>query len=77
MSGITADGLTFEVPAGGALGFVGPNSSGKSTTIRVLLGLIEASDGTGTVLGESIEHPERFAHRVGALIRRTERSLVR
>ncbi|MFK7919859.1 MAG: ABC transporter ATP-binding protein [Ilumatobacter sp.] len=62
------DDLTFEVPAGGVVGFVGPNGSGKSTTIRVLLGLIAASDGTGTVLGESIEHPQRFAHRVGALI---------
>ena len=62
------DDLTFELPAGGVVGFVGPNGSGKSTTIRVLLGLIAASGGTGTVLGESIEHPERFAHRVGALI---------
>lgn len=62
------DNLTFEVPSGGVVGFVGPNGSGKSTTIRVLLGLIEASDGVGTVLGEPITHPERFAHRVGALI---------
>jgi ABC-2 type transport system ATP-binding protein len=81
MSALTADGLTrrfgdlvavnnltFEVPDGAVIGFVGPNGSGKSTTIRVLLGLIKASDGTGTVLGESIEHPERFADRVGALI---------
>ncbi len=62
------DNLTFEVPSGGVVGFVGPNGSGKSTTIRVLLGLIKASDGVGTVLGEPITHPERFAHRVGALI---------
>ena len=81
MSALTADGLTrrfgdlvavnnltFEVPDGVVVGFVGPNGSGKSTTIRVLLGLIEASGGTGTVLGEPIEHPERFADRVGALI---------
>src|SRR5277367_6379482 len=81
MSALTADGLTrrfgdlvavnnltFEVPAGGVVGFVGPNGSGKSTTIRVLLGLIAPSSGTGTVLGESIDHPERFAGRVGALI---------
>ncbi len=81
MSALTADGLTrrfgdlvavndlsFEVAAGGVVGFVGPNGSGKSTTIRVLLGLIAASSGTGTVLGQSIEHPERFAGRVGALI---------
>jgi ABC-2 type transport system ATP-binding protein len=65
---VAVDNLTFEVPAGGVVGFVGPNGSGKSTTIRVLLGLIAPSSGTGTVLGESIEHPERFAGRVGALI---------
>jgi ABC-2 type transport system ATP-binding protein len=65
---VAVNDLTFEVSAGGLIGFVGPNGSGKSTTIRVLLGLIAASSGTGTVLGESIEHPERFAARVGALI---------
>ena len=65
---VAVNNLTFEVPAGGVVGFVGPNGSGKSTTIRVLLGLIAASSGTGTVLGEPIEHPERFAGRVGALI---------
>jgi ABC-2 type transport system ATP-binding protein len=65
---VAVDGLTFEVPSGGVVGFVGPNGSGKSTTIRMLLGLIAPSDGTGTVLGEPIEHPERFAARVGALI---------
>jgi ABC-2 type transport system ATP-binding protein len=65
---VAVNNLTFDVPAGGVVGFVGPNGSGKSTTIRVLLGLIAPSGGTGTVLGESIEHPERFAGRVGALI---------
>jgi ABC-2 type transport system ATP-binding protein len=65
---VAVNNLTFEVPAGGVVGFVGPNGSGKSTTLRVLLGLIAPSGGTGTVLGEPIEHPERFAGRVGALI---------
>jgi ABC-2 type transport system ATP-binding protein len=65
---VAVDSLTFEVPSGGVAGFVGPNGSGKSTTIRMLLGLISPSGGTGTVLGEPIEHPERFADRVGALI---------
>ena len=65
---VAVNDLTFEVPDGVVVGFVGPNGSGKSTTIRVLLGLIKASSGTGTVLGEPIEHPERFADRVGALI---------
>jgi ABC-2 type transport system ATP-binding protein len=65
---VAVNNLTFEVPVGGVVGFVGPNGSGKSTTIRVLLGLIRATSGTGTVLGESIERPDRFAGRVGALI---------
>jgi ABC-2 type transport system ATP-binding protein len=65
---VALNDLTFDVPVGGVVGFVGPNGSGKSTMIRVLLGLIAPSAGTGTVLGESIEHPERFAGRVGALI---------
>jgi ABC-2 type transport system ATP-binding protein len=65
---VAVNDLSFEVPAGCLAGFVGPNGSGKSTTIRVLLGLIAASSGTGTVLGEPIERPERFAGRVGALI---------
>lgn len=34
------DNLTFEMPAGGVVGTVGPNGAGNSTTIRVLLGLI-------------------------------------
>ncbi|NDE71115.1 MAG: ATP-binding cassette domain-containing protein [Actinobacteria bacterium] len=62
------DHATFEVPVGTICGFVGPNGSGKTTTIRMLLGLIEPSDGSGHVLGEPISHPERYLHSVGALI---------
>ncbi|MEA3511380.1 MAG: ATP-binding cassette domain-containing protein, partial [Actinomycetota bacterium] len=40
----------------------------KSTTIRMLLGLIRPTSGTATVLGESIEHPSRYIEHVGALI---------
>jgi ABC-2 type transport system ATP-binding protein len=43
---VAVDSLTFEVPSGGVVGFVGPNRSGKSTTIRMLLGLIAPSGGT-------------------------------
>lgn len=60
--------LDLTIPHGGVVGFVGPNGSGKSTTIRMLLGLITPTAGTGEVLGATIAHPERYAHRVGALI---------
>ena len=59
---------TFDVPLGKVCGFVGPNGSGKTTTIRMLLGLIQPTGGTGTVLGESIAHPERYLPKVGAMI---------
>lgn len=59
---------SFEVPAGSICGFVGPNGSGKTTTIRMLLGLIKPTGGSGTVLGESINQPEKYLPRVGAMI---------
>jgi len=59
---------TFEVPLGTVCGFVGPNGSGKTTTMRMLLGLITPSGGTGEILGHSIKHPEKYLPRVGAMI---------
>ena len=59
---------TFEVPLGTICGFVGPNGSGKTTTMRMLLGLITPTGGTGEILGHSIEHPEKYLPRVGAMI---------
>lgn len=58
----------FEVPFGTVCGFVGPNGSGKTTTMRMLLGLISPTGGSGTILGESISHPERYLDQVGAMI---------
>ncbi len=58
----------FEVPMGSICGFVGPNGSGKTTTIRMLLGLITPTTGGGHVLGESITEPEKYLPRVGAMI---------
>jgi ABC-2 type transport system ATP-binding protein len=45
------DGLDLTVRTGEVHGFLGPNGSGKSTTIRVLLGLLRATEGTATLLG--------------------------
>ena len=60
--------INFEVPLGTVCGFVGPNGSGKTTTMRMLLGLITPTTGQGHILGEPIEHPEKYLSRVGAMI---------
>ncbi len=44
-------GLTFSVPHGSICGFLGPNGSGKTTTLRILMGLAHAGTGTADVLG--------------------------
>jgi ABC-2 type transport system ATP-binding protein len=44
-------GLDLQVPVGQVTGFLGPNGSGKTTTIRILLGLLHADGGKATVLG--------------------------
>jgi len=43
--------VSFEVQAGEVVGYLGPNGSGKTTTIRMLLGLLQPSDGEARVLG--------------------------
>ncbi|MGC3995682.1 MAG: ABC transporter ATP-binding protein [Propionicimonas sp.] len=63
------DGLDLEVPLGACYGFIGPNGSGKTTTIRMLLGLIGPDAGSCALLGE--EMPGASAAvlpRVGALV---------
>ena len=48
---VALDGLDLSVPEGGVFGFLGPNGSGKTTTIRCLLGLVQPSSGRARVLG--------------------------
>lgn len=64
------DGLSLEVPEGTVCGLLGPNGSGKTTAIRILLGLTKASEGRATLLGSSPGEPG-FAgaiHQTGALV---------
>src|ERR1017187_9328540 len=48
---VALDGLDLAVAQGEVHGFLGPNGSGKTTTIRVLLGLLRADGGTARLLG--------------------------
>jgi ABC-2 type transport system ATP-binding protein len=48
---VALDGVDFEVPDGGVIGFLGPNGAGKTTTIRCLLILVRPSGGRCMVLG--------------------------
>ena len=62
-------GISLSVPSGSVFGFLGPNGSGKTTTIRLLLGLAEATKGEINLLGYSI--PKQLADalpKVGALV---------
>ncbi len=65
---VAVDGLTVDIRPGGVVGLLGPNGAGKSTTIRMLLGLVRATSGTATILGESVDHPDRYMGHVGALV---------
>jgi len=63
---VAVDHINFEVHAGEVVGYLGPNGSGKTTTIRVLLGLLKPSDGKATVLGYDVfKQSEEIRKRVG------------
>ncbi len=48
------DGINIEVKPGEVYGFIGPNGAGKSTTIRILLGILKATDGRAEIFGEDV-----------------------
>jgi ABC-2 type transport system ATP-binding protein len=63
------DGLTLTVPHGSVFGFLGPNGSGKTTTIRMLLGLIAPTSGAISLLGAPMPAAlPAVLPRVGALV---------
>lgn len=63
------DNLTIEIPQGTVFGFLGPNGSGKTTTIRLLLGLLEPSAGRAEVLGfDTRSQGDQIRQQTGALL---------
>ena len=66
---VAVDNLDLAVPTGGVHGFLGPNGSGKTTTIRMLLGLAHATGGTMRLFGRPVpgELPAVIG-RVGAVV---------
>ncbi len=59
-------GIDFTINRGEIFGFLGPNGSGKTTTIRLLLGLLQPTEGEMEILGISVnDHPEQIRPRVG------------
>jgi ABC-2 type transport system ATP-binding protein len=66
---VAVAGLDLAVPAGGVHGFLGPNGSGKTTTIRMLLGLAEATRGTMRLFGTEVPRAlPKVIDRIGAVV---------
>ena len=59
-------GLDLTVHPGEILGYLGPNGSGKTTTLKILMGLVFPDSGTATILGAGLRE-SRWRHRVGYL----------
>jgi ABC-2 type transport system ATP-binding protein len=66
---VAVKSVDLAVPAGSVYGFLGPNGSGKTTTIRMLLGLAYPTSGTAELLGFPIPNDSgKVLHRVGSLV---------
>lgn len=66
---VAVEGLDLSVSSGGVFGFLGPNGSGKTTTIRCLLGLVTPTSGTCHLFGSDSQHElASVIARVGAVV---------
>ena len=65
------DALSFDVAAGELFGIVGPDGSGKTTTLRILAGVLRPTGGDATVVGTSVaKDPEGVKHRIAYMSQR-------
>ncbi len=64
---LAVDGLSMEVPRGRIFGLLGPNGSGKTTTMGMLLGLVKPTSGSFTLFGSNSPHVESL-RRLGAIV---------
>ncbi len=63
---VAVDAIDVDVPRGQIFGFLGPNGSGKTTTIRMLTGTLKPHAGRAEVLGvDVVADPERVKRRIG------------
>jgi ABC-2 type transport system ATP-binding protein len=68
---VAVDHISLKVAAGEIVGFLGPNGSGKTTTIRMICGLLTPDAGEGTVLGyDVIRESRRIKQQVGYMTQR-------
>jgi ABC-2 type transport system ATP-binding protein len=69
---VAVDHVDLEITAGEIFGFLGPNGSGKTTTIRMLCGLMLPSEGSARVLGHDVvRDPEAVKMRIGYMNQRS------
>ena len=61
---VAVDHISFDVPAGQVFGFLGPNGSGKTTTIKMLLGLLSPTSGDAEILGHNVQHQSNEVRRL-------------
>ena len=64
---VAVDGLSMEVPRGRIFGLLGPNGSGKTTTLSILLGLTRQTSGNFSLFGGGGSHTDAL-HRIGAIV---------
>jgi len=65
------DHFDMDVPKGAIYGFLGPNGSGKTTTIRIMCGLLTPEEGSGTCLGYDIlKQPQQIKEHIGYMTQR-------